>query len=492
MDENNFVQLCNTWAKLDLFGSRPPEPPWGRGAPIDFDVRAAVESGRGAVPLAYGVPFVDPLERQLQRIVAVSTSDTTTLETIAGAIYQHAAGYSLAPNLKRFLAIISNLYRSFLDRKKRAAADFPVRESLPPLASFKFVGDDGPFTIPVDSIEQLIGGTVGVVSLPAIYADDPVLWASLAHETGGHDVVHADHGLLEELQAGLKQILGRISVPGLTTNELVTLWAYWMDEAVADVYGVLNVGPTFGANLAAFFAALRSKPEAGGFSIPKISMRSVSPPDRPLDVHPTDILRIHLALGVVETSTGLAAAKRSRYVADLKELAALCASGDTVEIAGFAVLDAADALTFDTAVPLSRLQESARQVGRYIATVKLATLGNHSIQDIETWDDADEARAEAVRAALAAGQPIGALGDDAQLLAGATAHLLNVPNAYASVTAALADGLDQSFATDPIWSNPTSEPIFTVQSPSAPQARKSGGKAPRRNSSRRTSRRKTR
>jgi len=480
MDERNFIQLCNTWATVDLFGSHPPAPPWGRDHPAVSDVQAAMESGRNAVPLAYGVSFVDPLERQLPRIVAASISDTTMLETVAGAIYQHAAGFSLAPHLQRFLAVVSNLYRSFLDRKKRAAADFPLRQSLPPLASFKFVGDHGPFTIPVDSIEQLIDGSVGVVSLPATYADHPVLWPSLAHETGGHDVVHADQGLLEELQGGLNQALRRISVPGLTADELVALWAYWMDEAVADVYGLLNIGPTFGPNLAAFFAALRSKPDAGGFPIPKINMRSVSPTDRPLDVHPTDILRIHLAVGVVETSSGLAAAKRNEYVADLKQLAVLCASSDTVEISGFAVLNAADAVRFDAAVPLSRFQESARQVGRYIATVKLATLGNHSVQDIETWDDADEARAEAVRAALAASQPIGALGDDAQLLAGATAHLLNAPNDYAAVTAALVDGLDQSFATDPIWSNPTAEPIFMVQSPSAPEVRKSKGKASRR------------
>ena len=36
------------------------------------------------------------------------------------------------------------------------------------------------------------------------------------------------------------------------------IWSYWMDEAAADVYGVLNMGPTFAPSLAAFLAAFRA------------------------------------------------------------------------------------------------------------------------------------------------------------------------------------------------------------------------------------------
>jgi len=459
MDQKNFVQLCTTLAAIDMFGSRPPAPSWPDGADV-ATVRTALDDARTAIPLGYAGAYIDPLSAQLARVIP----DPTMLETLAGAVAQHGPGYPLAANLDRFLAVVSNLYRSFLDREKRAAADFPpLEEALPPLATFKYQGDDGPFTVPVDSVAQFIGGSAGVVSLPATYADHPVLWASLAHETGGHDVVHADAGLLQELQNGLPRALKGTAVPGLRSSDLVALWSYWMDEAVADVYGLLNIGPTFAFNLAAFFSALRSKTQAGGFPIPKISMQSVSRADSPLDVHPTDILRIHLAIGVVQALGGLASAKRTAYVADLHQLAGLCATGDTVEISGYAVLDGGDAVQFDASVALPRLQETARKVGGYIATANLAALGKHSIQDIETWDDADEARAEAIRAALAARQPIGALGDDAQLLAGATARLLEAPGDYASITQALNDGLDQSYASDPIWSLPAAEPIFRIQ-----------------------------
>lgn len=467
MNEQNFVALCNRLAAIDLFGSRPPAPPWGTDTPGVAQVRDDIEAGRPAVPLVYGDSFIDPLERQLPRVIAFSRPDTATLETLTGAVYQHDGGYALAASLDRFLAVISDLYRSFLDRQKRANVRVPLRETLPPLATFKYAGDYGPFTFPVDAVQQLIGAVVGVVSLPGAYADDPILWASLAHETGGHDVVHADGGLLKELQDGLGAALDYTPVPGLAPSELVTVWAYWMDEAVADVYGLLNIGPMFAPNLAAFFAALRSKPIAGGFPIPKVSMSSVSRPNDPLDVHPTDILRIHLALGVVENLNGLTAATRHGYVDDLEQLAALCTTGATVALSGSVVLDSHNPVRIHATVPLAAMQESARVVGRYISSAQLTTLGTHLIQDIETWDDSDEAQAEAVRRALAAGQPVAALGDDAQLLAGATARLLDAPGDYASVTAALTEGLDQSFASDPIWSNPAAEPIFMPQQPPA-------------------------
>src|SRR5262249_41005014 len=155
---------------------------------------------------------------------------------------------------------VSNLYRSFLSARRRSRAKFPLVETLPPLATFAHGGEGGPFTLPVDGVRELCGAKVGVVSLPSTYRDHPILWASLAHETGGPDVLPADEGLLSELAAGVAGLFGGGPLqPGkpLSGPQLLgLLWGYWIDEAASDVYGLLNIGPAFGFSLAAFFAAL--------------------------------------------------------------------------------------------------------------------------------------------------------------------------------------------------------------------------------------------
>jgi hypothetical protein len=52
-------------------------------------------------------------------------------------------------------------------------------------------------------------------------------------------------------------------------------------------------------------------------------------------------------------------------------------------------------------LPLATMVSAARAVGRFIATAKLAALGGCSIQDIDTWDDADDMAAGDIAAAAA-------------------------------------------------------------------------------------------
>jgi len=457
MNDQNFIALCNQLAGINLLGKLPPLPPWGKVSPSVKSVRVvrrAVAGGVPAIPDQYVEAFIAPLRGALPNLVR----DATMLETLAGAVYQHGPNYHRTPQLRRFLAVVSDLFHSFLAREKHEKLQIRLREWLPPLAAFKYLGDIGPFTFQVEQVRQDIRGNVAVVSLPATLAKHPLLWASLAHETGGHDVVHAIPGLFKELRGSVGTALGATSVPGFGKEELVALWKYWMDEAVADVYGLLNVGPAFGLNLAAYHAALSSQRHPR-LEIPKVRMESA-------DNHPPAILRIHLAIGAVESLAGLSEPKRKAYVDDLKRLAHLCKSGDMVEISGRGLRGRKK-----VKLPLAAMQEAARQVGKYIATVELAALGNHSIQEIETWDNADEACAEAIRDALAARNPIVGLGDDAQLLAGATMQLLENPRGYDGVTKALAKALDHSFKEDPIWGGRKSGDVSKVRAHS-PSKRK--------------------
>jgi hypothetical protein len=106
------------------------------------------------------------------------------------------------------------------------------------------------------------------------------------------------------------------------------------------------------------------------------------------------------------------------------------------------------------------MQRAANSVGGYIATARLKTLNGHSIQEIETWDDSDETQTVAIKDAILAGQPIGMLEDDAQLLAAATLTLLQDPEMYDAVTGALNDGLDKSYQRDPIWGAPPADAAY--------------------------------
>ena len=293
------------------------------------------------------------------------------------------------PQLQRFLAVISNLYRSFLDKAKRAAVNIPSNDFLPPLAMFQSSGQNDPFTLPCDTIKQIFASSVGVVSLPSTYRDHPVIWAALAHETGGHDVTHTDTGLLDELGQGIQRLFGGGPlVPNQQPNQhqfLGVLWNYWIDEATADVYGLLNIDPQFAFNLAAFFAALNERVQPGASPLPSLLATSGPQEQMRLDPHPTDIVWLHLAIGAIENLTGLAAADKDRYIADITSLAHLRAQGaTTVTLQGDIAITRDNWKRVNLTLPLTQLQDAARRVGAFIVTAHLQTLGGHSIQDIET------------------------------------------------------------------------------------------------------------
>jgi hypothetical protein len=372
----------------------------------------------------------------------------------------------LNKQLNRFLAVISDLYTSFLDKDKRANIGLEELETLPPLAVFQHDGQNGPFTMPIDLIQRLVPTNAGVVSMPATYADAPIIWGALAHETGGHDVTHATAGLLEELSAGVgSAFAGMSGNPAFAKADLTNLWAYWMDEASADVYGLLNMGPNFALNLAVFFVAL-NEVGSGSAVLRMQSAFDAKDPQQTLDPHPTDLLRLHLAIGVIDALSGLAQDTRDKYISDIETVVAKFTNGDTIELVGNLPVSGTNTLQpLNVQVPLAYMQQSARAVGAYIANAQAQALKGHSIQDIETWDDHDEQIAVSIAQKLAAGKDVAGLGDDAQTLAAATMVLLQDASKYEMVTERLNGALDQSFASDPIWGVPPADKAWIRYSP---------------------------
>lgn len=451
---HGFFQLCAQLARIDMFGTAGEPMPHGSA------LLQAIEQGASLLPQVYTAAYVAPLRACLPRLTQLAALHPATVETLTGAVYQHASTEML-PALHRFLAVVSDLYRSFLDRDKRVGAGVPLSERLPPLAMFQHDGTIGPYTLAYDITHQMLAAKVGVVSLPATYAAHPVIWAALTHETGGHDVTHADSGLLDELGAGIQvAFAGMPNDPSISRGDLARLWRYWLDEATADVYGLLNCGPAFVPNLTAFFGALHARASGGRPAWRTVSGFASTDPKQILDAHPTDVLRPYIGIGAIEALTGLSATTSAGYVEQISALAARLATGKQVTITGNIPRNDDTLQPLSAQVPLGYMQQSARGIGGYIATARLRALNGHSIQDIETWDDSDEANAQAVKKALLRGRPISALGDDAQLLAGATLALLAQPERYDAVTRALNDALDESYRTDPVWGVPPLDLIY--------------------------------
>lgn len=429
----------------------------GAPMPVDSDLDPQIAAGALLLPMAYQAAFVTPARAAMPRLLALARENRihmSSVEIVAGAVYQHAPGWMLGAEVRRFAAVISNLYRSFLDRERRIGAKMPVlTETLPPLAAFASDGSAGPTTLPVDLTRAYLQAGVGVVALPATMAAHPILWMTLVHETGGHDVTHADPGLLDELSAALPTVLAPLS--GQTTlsdAELHALWARWMDEAAADIYALLNAGPAFAENLAAMLAAM-----AGG-AAPALRMASRADDDGQIDPHPTDILRLHLLIGGIGALTAFPPAAEA--IQRLRDIAAAFGTGSTIALEGTLPDGKGGNLTLAAKADRDGLARAAEAVGRHIAATPLRALGGQSIQAIETWDADDIHAVAAIRDALTHERPIAGLGDDAQLLAAATEAVLEDADSYGRVTEALAAALDESFRKDPVWSLPVPDRMY--------------------------------
>jgi len=479
-----FTELYDQFLKIDFTGTtsgiRPP-------LKSEKDVRAATAKGAPFLPLIYQQNFHAPMDAALPQLILklkhdVQTGEktaeeaTTRLEQFYAPIYQHGpkvASVNAGPQLKRFLAVVSNLFRSFTDRDKRASAGIDLVTTTPPLAFFQAASEQGPYTIESDLMRQHFATSIGIVSLPATYRDHPVVWSVLSHEVCGHDVVHADDGLLQEMTEAVQALLApdfspRKRLGTAAVNALI--WSYWIDEAAADVYGVLNMGPAFGPSLAAFLAAFRARilMDIQGEKRPQkptvatnALQRGADGGNAVIEDHPVDILRLYLVIGAIEAMARLDDKKRAAYAAEIEEVARLVAGGaSSIQLDGIVNLGPGTRVPVKADIPMPAAADAARKVGHMIATRKFKALNGHSIQDIETWDDDDEAAAEAIAARVLQRQAIAGHGDDAQLLAGVTLALLQDPALYDDAQSLLNDALDDSYRTDPIWRDPLAGHAF--------------------------------
>ncbi len=353
----------------------------GPADPTDFaTLRARLEGARSKFPPLYKQEFVEPYIANLDKLGAaeftnILVSDPThegqagLMLDMAHAILQRAERFE-RPACDAFEEVVGDLYDGFLSAEDRQGINPPDEGSTPPLVKWGNP-DFGPYTWPGDATSTF-GARAAVVSLPPANARKGLLaWAALGHETGGHDILHADHGLQNQLASEVRQ--GILQIGGPLAEHLSEYWSSRIDETASDVMGILNMGPAAAIGLVGYFRALNLA--FAGVA----KLRNEGPVSDP---HPADIVRGYLAAETVALLPFSQAGAWSKRVASETDQDA-----GTITLAGKVVSRAV-------------ARESARRAAIAIASSKVKSLENHALGEIQTWQDSDELKVNIVRQLL--------------------------------------------------------------------------------------------
>jgi len=215
--------------------------------PTNYNVLLSrLEASRNKMPALYlesvFKPFVNILnEIGESKFVDIPIRDPARVRAaglmlnIAHAILQNGEGFKEVPT-DAFQEVVSDLYDGFLSAEDRRDIKPPDRGVIPPLVKWSNPSD-GPYTWPGDAT-IIFDVKAAVVNLPPANATQGLLaWAALGHEVGGHDILHADEGLPEELSKAVKKALMDQNIQ----QGLPDYWSERIDETASDVLGILNM-----------------------------------------------------------------------------------------------------------------------------------------------------------------------------------------------------------------------------------------------------------
>jgi hypothetical protein len=331
------------------------------------------------LPFIYQEAAAKPLIQFLQNlgeknyvtIFSRNSANETLKEIISDAALAILFHKETLVKSSAFQEVVSDLYDSFIKAERRTGKETslpikpPIYGIIPPLVKFGNA-EFGPYTWTGDATYQLLGMRCGIVSLPPAQANGGLIaWTALGHETGGHNVIHADRGLINELGQKVYTAI----MKQFNNRQLAGYWANCIDESVADVCGYLNMGPSIGIGLVGYFRAL------GDGKLSNIGY-SEGP-------HPIDLLRGYLAAAVV---------KRLHFKDALawSEIIALETSLDN------GTLNLVNSIGKISSFPVS-LEDaiaSTEVVAQTILRSSLKSLENHSLQGMQDWTDSDQAIVE--------------------------------------------------------------------------------------------------
>lgn len=331
-------------------------------------LRGRLEASRNKFPPLYQEIDVNPYIRKINEIgeqgfISILLRDpqrnglARLMLDIGQAIIQNGEGYNETA-MDAFQEVVSDLYDGFLSAEDRKGVNPPDRETIPPIVKFG-EPEAGPYTWPVDATATFDLETA-VVNLPPSHSRYGILgWAALGHETAGHDILHADEGLFEDMTDAMRAALLSQGID----EDLTEYWTTRIDETASDCLGILNMGPMAGIGLIGYFRGINDAFTGN----PKL--RNEGSEDDP---HPVDILRGYVAAYTVRILEFDDANKWSKIIESEtdKDLSTIIIGGKTIDVAV--------------------AKKSAEIVALVICTNKFSSLENHSLDEIQNWRQIDQ------------------------------------------------------------------------------------------------------
>ena len=325
-----------------------------------------LEASKVRLPPLYLGAAQEPFAATLETLGPSGFTDVLVNEADSTGLLLLDISHSIIQNGERFQdtatdafeEVVTDLYDGFLSAQDRKGIKQPDRAVLPPLVKWGNPAD-GPYTWPIDATSSF-GVQCAVVNLPPANAAGGIMaWAALGHETAGHDILHADHGLEAELAQAVHDKLLALD------SGLAAYWSQRIDETASDVMGILNMGPAPAIGMISFFRGLIDASGHGPH------LRTSGPASDP---HPADILRGYLGAATVRHLSFAGASDWAKVIDAETEKDAR----PTFNIAGRSIAKA-------------KAKQSAQIVAETIATFKTNVLNNHALIEIQDWRNEDEA-----------------------------------------------------------------------------------------------------
>jgi hypothetical protein len=343
-----------------------------------IDLLDKLASCHHKLPVMYFDSLYEPYIKCLNAIGEVIIPD------FAQAIIQNGGCYKeREKETDAFHEMIFDLFAGFLSQEDREGVKNPDYLTIAPLPKW---GMDFPYTVtPADpEAWRNVGFKTTIVNLPLANADRGLLtWAALPHETGGHDILSSDEGLIDELRMAVKAEQEKEGIGSALSN----YWSPRIEETGADVLGILNMGP---AVAIAMIGLLRGLNAAGLNPLEEVAKPVLS--NRSPSNYPADLLRGYLAA----YTTGKLSFEGAKEWEEVllaetdKDLNPTCKIEIDGELVGAEDIKRSVAITAET-----------------ISRKPMSSLENHYIGEIQDWHDHDEEIVnENLRPILAGEEPL--------------------------------------------------------------------------------------